>query len=476
MQSEVELINKNNPENQESRNGIETIPGPKGKFLVGNLLDTPLDQFHEYLKESAQAFGKIFKLSVAKKHIVVLSDPNTVRSILNNRPHKFRRNTTIEHVFSDLGLNGVFSSEGEAWSNQRQIINQVFTPSQLSQSYPVIIKTANRLLDNFQHYIKLGCGADIQAMMQRYTLDISTQLTLGLDANILKEDSELQNTLTTLLPTINRRLKSPILYWRYVKTKSDKELVSGLDKLKTQFSQLIKEAEQDVKRKKAPNNTLEAMIMARNEGNISLTHDQIFSNIINLLLAGEAKTANTLSWIIHYLVENPRVQQKLQSEINIAATQMDLNNPKFLYKLPLLTAVIQETMRLMPVSPLIYLENIADQTLEGFQLPAGTTLVLINSQTGHNEKRFPHAEVFLPQRWLTMESEVKRQHAVDLMHFGAGTRACPGMQLAFTEIKYAIITMLKHITFSKSDDYAVKSNFDFTVSPKNLLVRVTRNK
>jgi len=457
------------------KQGIKDIPGPKGKLLLGNLPDIEFEQFHTYLKQQSQHYGDVFKIYLAQKPMVVLSNPETVRGILKRRPNDFRRVSAMQDVFSELGVNGVFSAEGEEWKVQRQMMNHAFKSSQLQHYYPIITQTTDRLVATLAEYAQQNSSIDFQAVMQRYTIDITTQLAFGYDVNSLSNsDSELQHKLAQVFPMISQRVKAPFPYWRYFKLKKDKELDAALAYIKSHCDQFISTAERNIEQNGRANNILESMILARNEEAIAFSQEQLFANIITLLLAGEDTTANTLAWAIHYLIENPEYQQRLQQEIAEQTPHLDLSDPKALDQLPLLSAVIQEAMRLMPVAPFLYIENLQNENLEGYNIPAGTMLALLLSQSGHDAEKYSAPEAFNPERWLTMDEEAKKQSTKELMHFGGGPRLCPGMQLAYMEMKYALIAMFKQFRFSASPSYATKAHFAFTVMPTGLNVNVQR--
>lgn len=440
-------------------------------------MDIPFDRFHEYLKEQYLAHGDVFRLSLGKKTAVVLGEPEMVRSILKRRPAEFRRISAMQDVFGELGIDGVFSAEGEEWRAQRRMMNQAFKTSQLTFYYPVIQEITKRLLSVLADICTTQSRIDFQALMQRFTIDVTTKLAFGYDVNSLgNSQSELQEKLSVVFPMISYRVKAPVPYWRYVKLSKDKALDNALEYIQVQAREFIAQAESNVADKGDPSNILEAMILARDEEGISFSEDQLYANIVTLLLAGEDTAANTLSWIIHYLTENPHYQEKLYEEILEITPKVDLTDPKSLDEFPLLAAVIQEAMRLMPVAPFLYVENINQEMISDYKIPPGTMIVLLLAQAAHNDTRFNDHEAFKPERWLEIDEETKKQQVKDLMFFGGGPRLCPGMQLSLIEMKYALIAMIQTYQFSKEEEEEeeTEANFAFTVMPKNLNVNVSQ--
>ena len=453
---------------------LKSIPGPKGNFLTGNLSEIDFELLHQYVKKHAFEYGAIYRLTFAHKPVIVLSDPETIRTILKNRPEKFRRISNMQTVFSEIGANGVFSSEGDEWRTQRKIMNQAFKTSQIKNYLPIIDQSTERLKTVMNEIAQNGESIDIQALFQRYTVDITSNLAFGYDMNSLyNDDSTLQEKINVIFPMIGNRIKAPFPYWRYFKLKKDRQFEEAIDFFKQQSQLFIKAAEENINSGKKPDNILESMITARDETENSFTEQQLFPNILAILLAGEDTTANTLGWVIHYLAENPEYQTKIHNEIDSNLNQLDSEKVSELNDFPLLSAALQEAMRLMPVAPFLYLENNSPENIHNYHIPAGTMIIVLLSQSGHLEQEFSEPEKFIPERWLNLTTEKKKKYAKDLMHFGSGTRQCPGMQLSLMEMKSALVMLLKYFTFSnENNSKKVQDTFAFTVMPKNLMINI----
>jgi cytochrome P450 len=112
---------------------IADLKGPKGLPLVGNLLQVNFEQFHLFLERWCDEFGPIFKIRMGRKEIVCIADAKEINQLLRERPTTYRRRSTIESVISELGFNGLFSSEGEAWKRQRKVVALALNSAHLNQ-------------------------------------------------------------------------------------------------------------------------------------------------------------------------------------------------------------------------------------------------------------------------------------------------------------------------------------------------------
>uniref|UniRef100_A0A453MDD4 Cytochrome P450 n=1 Tax=Aegilops tauschii subsp. strangulata TaxID=200361 RepID=A0A453MDD4_AEGTS len=140
----------------------------------------------------------------------------------------------------------------------------------------------------------------------------------------------------------------------------------------------------------------------------------IKSIILDVLAAATATTFALLEWAMAELINHPHEMRRLQAEVRSAVGPdpgaSAVVTEAHLPRLPYLKAVINETLRLHPPSPLLLpRETLEDTRLLGYDVPAGTR-VLINDFS------------FLP--------------------FGAGRRGCPGVEFAMLSNELALASLV----------------------------------
>lgn len=454
-------------------NELSEMKTPKEHWLKGSLGKFHPEAFHTYLYDLNKHLGPIFKITLLKKPIVVLSDTAVIQQMLKSRPNRFRRVSQMETVFKEMGVHGVFSAEGEEWERHRRLMNPAFRPSQVKRFYPKLKKITNNLIDTVKRENEV---LNFQALMQRYTVDMTASLSFGFDINtLITPNSELQNNLSAIFPMISSRVKAPIPYWRFIKLKKDREFDQAITAVKSQINEFIESARTNLQSKEEADNILEAMLLARDERGNVFTDAELFGNVMTLLLAGEDTTANTLAWTIHYLADSPELQNEIHKEIidhyptSGELTWDDLDN------FPLTFGAAQEAIRMKPVAPFLYLEGLEDEELCGYRIPKGTMIIALLSGKSFDNEVFKQPEQFNPKRWLDITPETVRKYANELMPFGAGPRLCPGRQLSFVEMKLGLIELLRNFKFERSIDHGpTQERFLFTVVPDNLMVKAQR--
>jgi cytochrome P450/nitrite reductase/ring-hydroxylating ferredoxin subunit len=456
---------------------LRELPGPRGLPFVGNLFQLDLKRLHLILEEWSAQFGPVYVFSVWRKQIVVIADPLPMAAILRDRPERFRRLGSIEPVFQELGVNGVFSAEGEPWRRQRRLVMQAFDGKHLRQFFPTLGKVTRRLKSRWDLAAAQRWPVDVQKELMRYTVDVTASLVFGYDMNTLEKGEDvIQQHLEKILPIINRRINTPFAHWRILKLPADRALDKALAAIREDCDKFVEQARDRLKADPGlvqnPTNLLESMLVAQDEGADRLTKEELFANIVTMLLAGEDTTANTIAWIIHFMTEHPEVQHKMQAEAD-AILGAENVPPEFkdAERLAYIEAVANETMRLKPVAPIIFLETNEEVDVGGVHLPQGTGLMLLTRHPGIQEQNFTSASEFRPERWLS-EPPPAAHNRNAFMPFGAGPRFCPGRNLALLEIKTALAMVCRAFDVAKAKHSGpVTEAFAFTMMPTNLSVQ-----
>lgn len=72
---------------------------------------------------------------------------------------------------------------------------------------------------------------------------------------------------------------------------------------------------------------------------------ELRDNLLTLLNAGHETTATAIAWALYWIHQQPEVYEKVLQELR----SLDTANPLDIARLPYLTAVCQETLRIYPV-------------------------------------------------------------------------------------------------------------------------------
>ncbi|KIK91718.1 hypothetical protein PAXRUDRAFT_148866 [Paxillus rubicundulus Ve08.2h10] len=183
------------------------------------------------------------------------------------------------------------------------------------------------------------------------------------------------------------------------------------------------------------------------------------------IIADGAQTTSTVLMFTLAMVQNPRVWKRAQAEMDAVLGMERLPDFEDRPFLPYVEAVLRETQRWQPVGPLgAPHATTSSDIYKGFYIPKGMSCVrtCIFSAMSRDEARYPNAEQFTPERFLTAEGTLTDDNPADYI-FGFGRRICPGRYTADASVWSAIATMLATLEFALAKDAEGK---DITPTPK----------
>lgn len=433
--------------------------GPKAPPLF-QLLDWIARPF-EYLDECSDKYGDIFTLKLLGfPPLVFIANPQGIREIFNLDGQYF----DAAHINKNgggrliMGDNSLILMDGVRHERERKLLMPPFHGEKV-KSYA---KSICKITEEVASVLKID-----QPFLAR---DITQEITLKVIMQVLFGFSEGENC---------KRLSSLIAHWLHM-TSSPLRLSfiflkplqidlgpwspwGNFIRTKQKIYDLF-QAEIDDKRthpEKLGNDILSLMLSATDSEGQSMSDEQLKDEIITLLSAGHETTANGLAWGFYWLGKNPSIKEKLLQEIDSLGKNPD---PIEISRLPYLTAVCQEILRLYPVVQ-VALARFAKQNIEimGRCFKAGTTFIPSIYSIHHREDLYPDSQQFKPERFL------ERQYtAYEFIPFGGGVRMCLGHALAMLEIKLVIATIISKYNLELADNKPIKPiRGSATIVPSN---------
>ncbi|KAL4941523.1 hypothetical protein BDV06DRAFT_179623 [Aspergillus oleicola] len=207
----------------------------------------------------------------------------------------------------------------------------------------------------------------------------------------------------------------------------------------------------------------------------------IAAELYDHLTAGHETSAVILTYVLWELSRHPDLQSDLHKELLTlqpqiiyyasASEQTDLPSPKFIDALPLLEAILTETLRLHASIPGIQprVTPFPSCNLAGYDNIPGNTRVNAQAYSLHrNSTVFPDPEIWEPKRWMkdlntTSELEERKRW---FWAFGSGGRMCVGSNLALQEMKLVIAAIYTNFRTYIVDDDGIEEIDAYTVKPR----------
>lgn len=455
------------------------LPGPKGLPFIGSLHQVKIARLHLFFESCAQKYGDVFNVKLGPVNFTVVAKPEIIRGILKARPAHFRRMSKMDKILKSEGVHGVFNAEGEDWKVHRRIVNRGLDIKHQQQFYPSMLSIVERLHARMLAASASSVNYDLQADLSRFTVDVTTSLAFGFEMNTLEQrGGVIQEHMEKLFPMIFKRINDLVPWHKFYRSKKDREydhafvetgkyvkrfIASGRERLEA--SESLKENPADI---------LEALLVAADEEE-AITDLEIKGNLLTLLLAGEDTTTHSLAWAIFLICRHPEVQLKLQQEADeILGEDLCLKQYEKNDKLEYTTAVINETLRMKSVAPLLLLEPLEDIDIENYHFRKGAKVIVLTRAGALSPQYFSESEQFNPGRWVSNDAKKCPVHNLEaFMPFGSGPRLCPGKNLATLEMKLVLSMIAKNFTIELvTPEAEVQENLAFTMMPDKFDIRI----
>ena len=184
---------------------------------------------------------------------------------------------------------------------------------------------------------------------------------------------------------------------------------------------------------------LSLLVAARDEAGNGLDDAELRDEMMTLLLTGYETSSTTLALALHFVLSSPPVLARVRDELRAVSGGGPLR-PDDVARLEILDAVLKETLRLVPIVPVVTRRLRAPMVVAGMHLPAGTIVAPCPYLAQRRPGTWDAPEEFRPERFLG------RRTAHEYLPFGGGARRCIGMAFANYEMKVVLAEV-----FSRAD-------------------------
>ncbi|KAI0869988.1 cytochrome P450 [Hypoxylon argillaceum] len=173
-------------------------------------------------------------------------------------------------------------------------------------------------------------------------------------------------------------------------------------------------------------------------GSLEADREWLNGDAVTIIIAGSDTIAPTLVFALYELSNHPEYQSQLLS----ALKGIDIYDRNQLRTCTLLTAIIDETLRLHPPVPTGGYRQTPPEgiTINGTYIPGNVTIISPRYSLGRLESSYESAEQFVPERWTTRREMVK--DARGFAPFSQGRFNCVGKTLAMNEMRFVIALLM----------------------------------
>ncbi|KAJ3819915.1 cytochrome P450 [Lentinula raphanica] len=219
---------------------------------------------------------------------------------------------------------------------------------------------------------------------------------------------------------------------------------------------------------------VKANLEASQNPKLRLSEAELLAQMRVLLFAGHETSGTSLTFALFELARHPEFQDRLRKEIrDVERNIMERGITEFtvqdLDSMPILNAVVKETLRFHPVAVHLFRVAVEDEvlplskpivsttgeTLRELVVPKGTRIVgSIPAYNRHKDVFGIDAFEFNIDRWLQpgyINNDVSVGVYANLATFSAGIRSCIGWRFALLELQAFLVELIR--------------NFEFTTTP-----------
>ncbi len=418
-------------------------PTLAGHPVIGSLLDVRRDYLGTVARAAREVGGLARVVAGPPGWRVVLhvvGSPELAAEVLR-QPDRFGKNAPgYRELRSALGDN-LLTSQDEIWHRQRRFLAPIFTRRRILAAYaPVMINEAERLVDRWRDAAADGRVLDAYPEMISVAARISGRILFGAD---MTRALDLLTRFRTINDQLLRRAVSPHPAPHWLPTPANRRLRRGLAEVRAIVDELISERRARGVTDGA-DDMLSLLLSARDAENEAdrLSDGEIADQIMLFLLAGHDTTSVTLACTLVQLAASPEWQGTVRDEVD-AVLDGRLPVAADVDRLIWTTRVIQESMRLYPAAHGMARSARGDQVLDGYRIPDGSWVEVSPWAVHHSPAVWADPERFDPRRFDVPPDQHPGGHRNAWFPFGAGPRACIGMQLATLEIQLVTATVLQ---------------------------------
>ncbi|KAJ3737687.1 fatty acid hydroxylase [Lentinula guzmanii] len=456
------------------------IPQPPALPFIGNVAHLDRELPIQGFALLAQQYGEIYLIDILGRKLIFLNTQELANEVSNDA--KFRKGVAgslneVRYLSGD-GLFTAYDDEPN-WAIAHRLLMPAFNTLAIRDMMEDMHDICGQLLLKWERF-----GPD-------YVIDPSDDLTrVALDTIALCSMSYRLNSFYTENQPAFAAAMTDFLkecYIRSTRPSLVQALMTGATakwetdaKFMTDVATRIlnERRENPIDKKDLLNTMLYSKDPKTGQG---LSDDAIAKNLLTFLIAGNpiqciyhvsTLLPGLMSFMTYYLIKHPEAMRKLQAEIDEVLGGQPVQYQD-LSKMPYLTAVIRETLRLAPTAPMRMVKPLEDTYLANgkYFVKAGSSLVL-NTWVYQKDPKVwgEDAQEFSPARML--EGKFEALPPQSWQPFGFGIRGCIGRPFAWQEVSLVMASILQKFDLSFVDPtYNLALKQALTVKPKDLFIR-----
>src|SRR5205823_3218046 len=285
----------------------------------------------------ARTLGEWFTLTFfpSGMQLVLVSDPEAVKTAFTASPEVAPSGAANSPVAPVMGPHSVIVLTGAEHLRQRKLLLPPFHGERMREYEDAIVEATRRDMAAWP----VGKPMRLHERTRAITLEVILRAVFVVEAERMDRVREAVGTLlvpasTLLLMRLALRRPSP--------ERPGGEFGQALDRLDAVLYEELerRRSREDLAERR---DILSLLMQARDEDGQPMTDAELRDELVSLLLAGHETTATSVAWAIERLVRHPDKLERLVAEIDAHPDGGE----------EYMTAVVNETLRVRPVVPIV---------------------------------------------------------------------------------------------------------------------------
>ncbi|XP_022966919.1 cytochrome P450 71B10-like isoform X2 [Cucurbita maxima] len=383
-------------------------PSPPKIPIIGNLHQ--LGKLpHKSLWRLSQLYGPIMSLSLGRIEIIIISSVETARALLKihdlqscNRPQ-----THAIKKFSYNFLDIAFSPYSDYWREIRKICMLEFFSMKRVLSYkPIREQEVGLFIESISQSASCGAVVDLSEKSIALTAGVIFRIAFGKQ---FEGDGfhELISEVEALLGSYSASEFFPVPFVGEVFdwfSGRETRLERVFNEMNGLFQEVIDEHLCPQRPKPEQDDIIDVLLaISKNQVepcSVVITHENIKAILLNLFLAGIETSSIILVWAMAELTRNSTLIKKVHEEIRNQVGNRGKVTEIDIEELPYLKMIMQETLRLHPLAPLLVpRKTISNFKIEGYDFYPKTTVQVKVWAIGRDPTCWKDPEEFLQERF-----------------------------------------------------------------------------
>ncbi|KAJ7367004.1 cytochrome P450 [Mycena albidolilacea] len=433
-------------------------PGPKPRFITGNLHEIPAESAWITYTEWGKQYGDIVHAQAFGNHILILNSVKVAMELLEKRARIYSDRPALPMIpLTGLEFNLAVMPHGEKWRQYRRLFHQHFRRDAIAAYHPIQLRKIHNLLrdllatpESFVEHAKTLAAAVIMATIYGYDIEPKNDRFVYLAEEGIKRFAEVMlpgsfgavNTFPFL-----RHLPSWFPGCGFHQYARDASKL--LDEMKNAPFDFVRQSMRDGVDRLS---VLSKLLQHNDTHGGSKELEQSFKDVTAVAYAAAADTTSaTIVVFIMAMALYPEVARKAQDEIDAVVGCGCL--PEFEHKsqLPYCEALVREVFRWRPIVPMgVPHSTTEDDIYEGYFIPKGTVVLSNIWAMVHDESMYPNSDQFNPERFLNADGQLNADDHI--LGFGFGRRVCAGRHAADATVWGAVVSILSTFNIAKAKD------------------------